>query len=95
MKIYTLNEEGRAQVRSFIERAAKQNLIDCLDTVNGGFRDGTGLDSWCGQVEASLDNRTSEEPEGHLEIRGFDTRSGNPETCTFGPECFDSEEVPE
>lgn len=33
--------------------------------------------------------------DGHLEMQGRYTSTGNPITVTFGPECFDSEEIPE
>jgi hypothetical protein len=77
MTIQTLNNEGYKQVGNFVWNHG-----------NGYVRNEWphNSDVWFNAVDTDTNI-------GHLEIAGRYSRTGNPVTITFGPECFDSEEI--
>ena len=81
MKIYTLNDEGERQVIDYVRAHGTDRVRENLKTQ-------TGRNAWCFLVD-------TESTIGHLEMGGWYSRTGNPITTTFGPECFDCEELPD
>lgn len=88
MTPYQLNKKGRRKVVDFLlshaNDATKKALID---------RENSNILEWFEKVEESLGSRTYTQPEGHLEIGRHYSVTGNPVLATFGPECFDREEI--
>jgi hypothetical protein len=85
MKYYTLNAEGERQVMAFLDRVARPEVFEYAQD-NPSARA-----AWFEDAEFSINNGIT--PEGHLEVGGFDTKSKNPETCTFWLECYDEAEI--
>ncbi len=79
MTIYTLNEEGRKQVGDYVKAHATPWVVNAWDQ--------GGAEEWYNDVDCG------ENCLGHLEIASRYTATGNPVTVTFGPECFDAEEI--
>jgi hypothetical protein len=83
MKIYTLNEEGKRQVLDFLRAHLEGHALDNLDSAKA-------QDSWFTDAE-----NDATEYGGGFEIPARMSTTGNPIPVTFGPECFDAEEIEE
>lgn len=73
---YVLNEEGRRQVLEFVRKHGNTRTVEGIeDSIDA-------RDAWFADVDCG-DNCL-----GHFEMPGYYTKTGNPTTTTFGPECF-------
>ena len=86
MKVYRINETGKAQIRSFVRQHGRQNVIDTFwsDSLSGR----TARDQWYSEAESAM-----ERGECSIEMGMQYSADRNPHTLRLSDDMFDAEEI--